>query len=48
LTVIAIVLIASIGFSLKAERLAAAAEPAGEALEPRAPDRDRHPPEIEL
>ena len=48
LTVIAIVLIASIGFSLKVERTTAEGELAAEALVPRDPDEVRHPPNIEL
>jgi tellurite resistance protein TerC len=48
LTVIAIVLIASIGFSLKAERATAEGELAGEAFEPHTADEVRHPPDIEL
>jgi len=47
LTVIAIVLIASIGFSLKVERLDAKSEMAAEALEPHGPDEVRPPPGAE-
>lgn len=48
LTVIAIVLIASIGFSLKADRLAAQAALAGEARHPDDADHPPTPPRIEL
>lgn len=45
LTVIAIVLVASIGFSLKAERRTAEGELAAEAFEPHAPSDVRTPPD---
>ena len=48
LTVIAIVLIASIGFSLKAERAREEGELVAKAFEPHGPDDRRRPPDIEL
>ncbi|HEY5860623.1 MAG TPA: hypothetical protein VIX62_10090, partial [Actinomycetota bacterium] len=47
LTVIVIVLAASIGFSLKVERTAAESELAGEAFEPREPSEPHEPSEMD-
>jgi len=47
LTVIAIVLIASIGFSMKVERATAEGELAAEALPPHAADEVTQPPNVD-